>query len=178
MSLWERIEHCINTWADKSPPKWWKKKFSIGSWLILRCILLLALIVLSFRVPILLSVWSFFTLVILADILVVNTSVCLFTRNPRSKIRAIVFTLFAFIQLGLAFSVYYATLSTKCMLNQSLGIVGTIYFSFVTMLTLGYGDVLPTHEVAQLTTIIQVNIGLYFISILIAYVVGKLAQDK
>ncbi len=53
-----------------------------------------------------------------------------------------------------------------------------IYFSLVTMSTLGYGDVIPTTSAAKsLATFISVS-GQLYIAIIIAMLVGKFASQK
>jgi uncharacterized protein YjbI with pentapeptide repeats len=51
-----------------------------------------------------------------------------------------------------------------------------IYFSIVTMTTLGYGDVLPTSAAAQFVTILQVIIGYVMLGGLLGIVTKKLAS--
>jgi len=50
--------------------------------------------------------------------------------------------------------------------------VRKIYFSFVTLLTLGYGDVVPVHSIARLLAIIEALIGQIFLVVLVARLVG------
>jgi len=48
-----------------------------------------------------------------------------------------------------------------------------LYFSFVTMTTLGYGDVTPVSSTAKSTTIIIAIAGQLYLTILVAMLVGK-----
>lgn len=48
-----------------------------------------------------------------------------------------------------------------------------LYFSFVTMTTLGYGDVTPVSSFAKSTTIIIAVAGQLYLTILVAILVGK-----
>jgi hypothetical protein len=48
-----------------------------------------------------------------------------------------------------------------------------LYFSFVTMTTLGYGDVTPVSSFAKSTTIIIAVAGQLYLTILVAMLVGK-----
>ena len=50
-----------------------------------------------------------------------------------------------------------------------------IYFSFVTLTTLGYGDMLPTTPAAKATAIIEAITGVLYSGILIAKLVGTYA---
>jgi len=47
-----------------------------------------------------------------------------------------------------------------------------LYFSFVTLLTLGYGDLVPVHSVASLLAITEAFVGQVFLVVLVARLVG------
>ncbi len=47
-----------------------------------------------------------------------------------------------------------------------------LYFSFVTLLTLGYGDLVPVHSVMRLLTITEAFVGQVFLVVLVARLVG------
>ena len=51
-----------------------------------------------------------------------------------------------------------------------------IYFSFVTLATLGYGDLVPVSEVARGLAIIEAISGQLFLAVMIARLVGSYAQ--
>lgn len=51
-----------------------------------------------------------------------------------------------------------------------------IYFSFVTLATLGYGDLLPVSEVARGLAIVEAVSGQLFLAVMIARLVGSYAQ--
>lgn len=54
-----------------------------------------------------------------------------------------------------------------------------IYFSLVTITTLGYGDITPTTEISRLVSVIEAVVGQLYIAILIAGLVGRrLAQGR
>jgi hypothetical protein len=48
-----------------------------------------------------------------------------------------------------------------------------IYFNFVTLTTLGYGDALPTSEQGQIHAILTAIVGQLYLTITIAIIVGK-----
>jgi len=52
----------------------------------------------------------------------------------------------------------------------------TAYFSFVTLATLGYGDILPLTSVAQVAAISESVIGVFYSTILLGRLVGLYAQ--
>ncbi|MBW2327981.1 MAG: two pore domain potassium channel family protein [Deltaproteobacteria bacterium] len=57
--------------------------------------------------------------------------------------------------------------------NGAIGFHDYLYFSFVTMTTLGYGDVTPISSTAKSTTIIIAVAGQLYLTILVAMLVGK-----
>ncbi|HEC44528.1 MAG TPA: hypothetical protein ENI20_17040 [Bacteroides sp.] len=52
------------------------------------------------------------------------------------------------------------------------------YYSFVTMTTLGYGDILPTIEETRALSIILSIVGPMYVAIIVALMVGKFAARK
>ncbi|MDW7693541.1 potassium channel family protein [Flammeovirgaceae bacterium SG7u.111] len=53
-----------------------------------------------------------------------------------------------------------------------------LYFSFVTLSTLGYGDVTPAAEVAQSLSILLSVTGQMYLTVLVAMLVGKYLNDQ
>lgn len=62
-------------------------------------------------------------------------------------------------------------------LIQQRSYLRTIHFSFTTLTTLGYGDIVPLSEVAQVLTNLEAIVGQMYSSVLIAILIGSyLAQ--
>jgi Ion channel len=59
-----------------------------------------------------------------------------------------------------------------------LSLSDAVYFSFVTLATLGYGDVLPVNSVARGLAVIEAVIGQLFLAVMIARLVGSYAQGS
>ena len=53
-----------------------------------------------------------------------------------------------------------------------------IYFSFVTLTTLGYGDITPESAVARTLAYIQAVVGLFYMAVLVAGLVSAYISDK
>ena len=53
-----------------------------------------------------------------------------------------------------------------------------LYFSFVTLTTLGYGDITPITPFAKALVIIEVIVGVFYIAILVAALVGDFMATK
>ena len=74
--------------------------------------------------------------------------------------------LYSFIEIILPGSIIYSA--------QKVGDISgdMIYFSFVTLTTLGFGDILPIHKVAKVIVMIETVLGVLYIAILIGHLVG------
>lgn len=53
-----------------------------------------------------------------------------------------------------------------------------LYFSFVTLTTLGYGDITPAAPLAKALVIIEVIVGVFYIAILVAALVGDFMAER
>ena len=53
-----------------------------------------------------------------------------------------------------------------------------LYFSFVTMTTLGYGDVLPVSATAKAMAYMQAVFGQFYIAVLVAGLVGAYVAQQ
>lgn len=53
-----------------------------------------------------------------------------------------------------------------------------MYFSFITLMTIGYGDILPITPIAQKATILIGLIGQFYLVIITAVVVGKFTNQR
>jgi hypothetical protein len=60
----------------------------------------------------------------------------------------------------------------KAASGRSIGSFDALYFSFVTLSTMGYGDVLPVARVARMLAMMEAMTGVFFISVLIARLVA------
>jgi hypothetical protein len=67
--------------------------------------------------------------------------------------------------------------STGIMEGNSLNIEFG-YFSFVTIASLGYGDIVPRLPVARMLSILEVVIGQFYMAVVVAWLVSSLAGSK
>ncbi len=88
-------------------------------------------------------------------------------------------TIYLLIGFGFAdiFEIAYQLDSSSIFfLHTAFGAAPTftdfLYFSFVTLATLGYGDIAPVHPGVRLLVVMEALLGLLFISILVARMVG------
>lgn len=78
--------------------------------------------------------------------------------------------LFFFI-LALLEVFYPDTLSIN--LNDPNGLDDALYFSFITLTTIGYGDITPTSQLGQHVAVLEGLFGQFYIAIIMATIVGK-----
>jgi len=87
----------------------------------------------------------------------------------------------AYLLIGICGGVIFATLSAyqpSSMLiggqaaRAGLGMGGAIYFSFVTLATLGYGDITPASSVMRGLAVLEAIAGQLYLALLVARLVG------
>jgi voltage-gated potassium channel Kch len=52
------------------------------------------------------------------------------------------------------------------------------YFSFVTLTTLGYGDISPVTPVAQVLVVLEAVTGMFYIAIIVASLIGAAMRHR
>ena len=110
------------------------------------------------------------------DSVLVHTSIAFVTHRPVHRLRAIVLTIVNVVNVAMAFAVLYAS-ERWCFKDPPLSWMDATYFAFVTIATLGYGDIAPDRNlgcgwIAQLTVVFQVVIGIYFVAVVVTTVVS------
>jgi hypothetical protein len=93
-----------------------------------------------------------------------------------------------YLLLGLAWACFYAFMEAlapgsfrdSIYPDVTMTFPTIVYFSFVTLATLGYGDILPTTQEARGLIIIEVLMGVLYMAILISRLVGtwKPGEEK
>lgn len=104
-----------------------------------------------------------------------NTSVAFVTQLPKAPLRSAVLGLIAFVWLTLSFAVFYLLIPARDLhVERDFDIFTAIYFSIVTIVTLGYGDIRPNPGgyLAYSLVALEIFAGLYFLSTLFATMVG------
>ncbi len=86
----------------------------------------------------------------------------------------------AYLLIGLVFTYIYTAIDlfgpeSFFAQGPAEGGGSYIYFSFVTMLTIGYGDLTPASDLGRGLIIMQTLLGQIILIVLIAYLVGKVA---
>ena len=68
--------------------------------------------------------------------------------------------------------------SNAISFNNSQDIGDTIYYSFITLTTIGYGEILPISPMARNISLITGITGQLYLTIIIAVIVGKVSSTK
>jgi len=175
--FWTRIETCLTRYYWKCSAvrrlgfryrEGWYFSFAF---LLLTSLIWLALNGLRSRpwIPALIAVYY------IVDSLLVNTWITFITRSPINPLRSIVLTLTNVVNIGVAFAVLHA--AQDGAFSDRLTVVKVVYFSFATMMTIGYGDIVPTCNLARMTIVLQVLVGLYFLAAIVTTVVQSPQKD-
>ena len=99
-------------------------------------------------------------------------------------INKIVGSVALYFLLGLIWAIFYTLLlevSPQAMKGMEAGpwpdnIFTMTYFSFVTLATLGYGDISPLTPVAQILVILEAVTGMFYMAVVVASLIGGLMR--
>ncbi len=99
-------------------------------------------------------------------------------RMPRVTVSSIAGSLSAYLLLGLAFGSLFLTMSIidPDAFSEPLQSTST-YFSFVTLVTLGYGDIVPVSDLARSMATLEAVLGQVLLVTLVARSVSTLGQE-
>jgi hypothetical protein len=113
------------------------------------------------------------TTYMLLDLLIVNTSIAFVTMKPINSLRSFLLTLFAFTHIIIVFSIFYKFYGNQ--FNSTMCDSQLLYFSTITITTLGYGDFVPKKSgtMAQILVIKEVLIGLLFVTGVLARIINR-----
>jgi voltage-gated potassium channel len=101
---------------------------------------------------------------------------------PRVDSEVLCAAIAGYLLSGFAWSLAYAllgrldpnsfvfTLGTRS--SQSMNGFTGLYFSFITLSTVGYGDIIPVSEVARMLAIVEAMFGMFYMTLLIARLVS------
>jgi voltage-gated potassium channel len=104
-------------------------------------------------------------------------------RSPRVTLDVMLAALSAYLLIALAFAALYSLVFhldsqgfrlPEWIERGSGEAVRTemVYFSLVTLATLGYGDILPSAPFTQMLAVLEAVIGQFFMTVLVAWLVG------
>jgi len=86
-----------------------------------------------------------------------------------------------FILLGTVFSIIFITMGSNGAFKGPGGSISNsdyLYFSFVTLLTIGYGDITPVNEISKKVIILLGLIGHFYTVFIVGIVIGKFINNQ
>ena len=101
---------------------------------------------------------------------------------PRVDAEVLCAAVAGFLLSGLAWSLAYSlsdrldpnsfvfTLSSKS--RYSMSVFTSLYFSFITLGTVGYGDIVPASQVARMLAMVEAMFGMFYMTLLVARLVS------
>jgi voltage-gated potassium channel Kch len=107
--------------------------------------------------------------------------------SQRVRTEHLAAALSAYLLLGVCGGVVFAALSAISPSAMAVGGQGTahglgigtaMYFSFVTLATLGYGDITPVSQVARGLATLEAIAGQLYLALLVARLVGLRSTDR
>ncbi len=105
-------------------------------------------------------------------------------KSKEIKLNIIIAAFNGYLLLGLIFSFLYTLIeafhpgSIKGLSPGIQGLPDILYFSYITQLTIGYGDILPIAQLAKKITILQGLVGQFYLVVIMAILVGKFLIQK
>ncbi len=122
-----------------------------------------------------------FLLVLLAwrlvDLILVNVSITFTSKFPAHRLRTVVLTFAGYIHVILVYAYLYATMGKPSFPDyKSVG--DAVYFSFGTILTVGYRNLNPTRFLPRFVVVSELILGLFFVIIVIAQVAAWANQPR
>lgn len=103
--------------------------------------------------------------------------------HERVTLQLVVAALCAYVQIGFAFAFGFAALDRFSDGSVLTGVAAErffdyVYFSFITLTTVGYGDITAISDIARSMTIVETLLGQIFLVVLVAYLVGTLSGTR
>jgi len=86
-----------------------------------------------------------------------------------------------YVLIGLLFALAYQIVDvfwTPSLVPAPQSVSGAVYFSFVTLATLGYGDVLPGNDVARAVAIAEALMGQLYLVSVVSVAVSRLGRRR
>jgi hypothetical protein len=111
------------------------------------------------------------------DIFLTNISITFTSRFPANPIRSVLYSLMGYIQIALSFAFFYIAMENEHF-TKDVTPVASVFFSFGTIATVGYGDLSPTTLLARLLVVLELILGLFFVAIILAQVAGWATKSR
>lgn len=99
------------------------------------------------------------------------------SRGLADPSRSLFFALGHYVEIGLSMAYIYWTIDPFCMASD-LTRVKSLYFSFVTMTTIGFGDITPKTDAGQLLVVAHSLVGVFMLATVIGLFLSLAASSK
>jgi hypothetical protein len=109
-------------------------------------------------------------------------------RAPSVNVEVLCASISAYLMLGLIWTMAYwlveqltpgaFAFNTTTGTKESMEDFNAFYFSFITLSTVGYGDITPVSKVARMLAAMEAMTGLLYVAVLIARLVGLYSTPK
>ena len=108
-------------------------------------------------------------------------------RNRTLTVDGLVATVTVYLIIAIIFAMLYLLLLEWNPASFNLQVAGMspqqlqsslLYFSMITLATVGYGDILPVSETARTLAVIEATIGQFYIAVVVAVFVGMYASQR
>jgi hypothetical protein len=103
-------------------------------------------------------------------------------RAPSVNLEVLCASISAYLMLGLIWTIAYwlvaqltpgaFTFNTTTGTKESMEGFNAFYFSFITLSTVGYGDITPVSKIARMLSAMEAMTGLFYVAVLIARLVA------
>ncbi|MFT5233291.1 MAG: hypothetical protein ACI9UK_002123 [Candidatus Krumholzibacteriia bacterium] len=132
------------------------------------------------------SGWITYIFVVALYLFVIRMMLIKIFKTKKVTFETIGFAICTYLLLGSVFTILYAgvVILNPDAFSQSITQAGSspgsilTYFSFVTLTTLGYGDISPVSPIARSLAILEALTGTLFLAVLISRLVGAAAREK
>jgi hypothetical protein len=108
-------------------------------------------------------------------------------RNRTLTVDGIFATVTVYLMIAMIFSMLYLLLVVWNPASFNLQVEGMppqllqsnlLYFSLITLATVGYGDILPVSESARTLAVIEATVGQFYVAVIVAVFVGMYATQR
>lgn len=107
-------------------------------------------------------------------------------RAPKVNTEVLCAGISGYLLIGILWAVAYVLVAQLVPMSfvftsgQDRSMMGleAVYFSFVTLCTVGYGDVVPTSHVSRMLAIFEAVAGMFYVTVLIARLVAMHSTEK
>lgn len=161
---WHAAEAAATWWFERP---WWRKTYAVDAWVFFRFIAIVGSLVASHQVRILSVVVAG---ALLAEGLWYQTGLVVRGGTPDGSVRLVALTLVSYVSTAISFAVFFAAFPQD--FKPAVGRFDAAYFSFVTIGTIGFGDVVPTTRVLKGAVVAEHLVGLFYLAVLLVVIVG------